>query len=146
MRKIINLDMDGTWADLYSVEGWLDDLINSRTRPYEEAKPLVNLSHLARVLNRLQAAGYEINVISWTSKGSTEEYHKAVIAAKVAWIKKHIPSVKWDNLFIVHYGTPKHTLAEGYLFDDEEKNRREWGAGAFSEKDLVKALYNLLKS
>ena len=140
MRKIINLDMDGTWADLYSVEGWLDDLINSRTRPYEETKPLVNLSHLARVLNRLQAAGYEINVISWTSKNSTEEYHRAVIAAKMAWLKKHLRSVRWDNLMIVEYGTPKNTLSEGYLFDDEARNREMWGEGANDVQELIAAL------
>ena len=41
--KVINFDMDGTIANLYGVEGWLDDLENFRTRPYEQAKPLVNM-------------------------------------------------------------------------------------------------------
>ena len=40
MEKILNFDMDGTFVDLYGVENWLDDLTNSRTRPYEIAKPL----------------------------------------------------------------------------------------------------------
>ena len=65
-EKIINFDMDGTIADLYGVDGWLDDLINGNTRPYDIAKPLLNMSALARVLNKLQRLGYKINIISWT--------------------------------------------------------------------------------
>ena len=33
MTKAIYFDMDGTIADLYAVENWLDDLINFRPRP-----------------------------------------------------------------------------------------------------------------
>ena len=142
--KIINLDMDGTWVDFYGVSGWLDDLENERVRPYMEAKPLVNLSLLARVLNNLQRNGYEINIISWTSKSGSADFHEAVVEAKRAWLKKHIPSVHWDNIFIVPYGTPKYTLSEGFLFDDEERNRKAWGEGAMTEKNLVKVLMGLL--
>ena len=142
--KIINLDMDGTWVDFYGVSGWLDDLENERIRPYLEAKPLVNLSLLARVLNSLQRNGYKINIISWTSKSGSADFHRAVVEAKRAWLKKHIPSVHWDNIFIVPYGTPKHTLSEGFLFDDEERNRKAWGEGAMTEKNLVKVLMGLL--
>ena len=53
----INFDMDGTIADLYGVENWLDYLIAENTRPYAIAKPLVNLSALARKLNALQRMG-----------------------------------------------------------------------------------------
>jgi len=60
-------DMDGTLADLYGVENWLPMLRASDPTPYMVARPLVNLSALARVLNRLQREGYEIGVISWTS-------------------------------------------------------------------------------
>ena len=142
--KIINLDCDGTWIDLYGVDNWLTDLINEQTRPYEEAKPLVNLSLLARILNKLQRQGYEINIISWTSKNSTIQYHEAVKEAKIKWLKKHIPSVKWNHLYIVPYGTPKQTLSSGYLFDDEEKNRLNWGEGAMPETNLINNLKNLL--
>ena len=145
-KKIINLDMDGTWVDLYGVENWLDDLINSRVRPYLEARPLVNLSLLARVLNELQRNGWEINVISWTSKGGTPEYDEAVRIAKMTWFKRHIPSVKWNNVYIVKHGTPKESLSSGYLFDDEEKNRIAWGEGAMSEKNLIENLKGLMKA
>ena len=57
--RTINLDMDGTFVDLYGVDGWLEDIIARDTRPYEVARPLVNLSALARVLNNKQRKGYQ---------------------------------------------------------------------------------------
>ncbi len=140
MTKAIYLDCDGTWIDLYGVDNWLNDLRNENVRPYQEAKPLVNLSLLARTLNSLQKKGYSINIISWTSKNSTEEYHNAVKEAKIKWLKKHIPSVKWNNIYIIKYGTPKSTCGNGILFDDEQRNRDEWKGYSFSEKNLIRKL------
>ena len=145
MTKIINLDCDGTWVDLYGVEGWLEDLRAEKVRPYLEAKPMVNLSLFARLLNKLQENGWEINIISWTAKFGTDTYNKAVEEAKLTWLKKHIPSVHWNNVFIVPYGTPKHSLSSGFLFDDEVQNREAWGENAYSEKELIQILKNLLK-
>jgi len=143
MTKAINLDMDGTLFDLYGVVGWLEDIIAENTRPYEIAKPLVNLSVLARELNKKQREGFQINIISWTAKNSTREYNKRVAQAKKACLAKRLPSVKFDNIYIVDYGTPKHTVAQGFLFDDEEPNRKAWGKGAYSAEDLVKKIRNL---
>ena len=42
----INFDMDGTIADLYGVDNWLEMLINGDTTPYSIAQPLVRLSAL----------------------------------------------------------------------------------------------------
>ena len=58
INEWIWLDMDGTIADLYGVEGWLDDLIAFRTRPYEQAKDLYNTLDLLEVLLELKAKGY----------------------------------------------------------------------------------------
>ena len=126
--KIINFDMDGCIADLYGVENWLTHLINCNPLPYRKAKPLVNMNVLARTLNRLKRKGYTINIVSWLSKNSTVEYDKAVMSAKLYWLKKHLKSVKFDNIYIVPYGTPKHEIASGILFDDEKPNRVAWSA------------------
>ena len=100
MKKLnitINFDMDGTIADLYGVENWLDYLIAEDTTPYAEAEPLLRLCSLARVLNRLQRNGYELAVISWLSKSGSEAYNEAVTAVKLNWLKKHLPNhpPKW---------------------------------------------------
>ena len=83
--KKIYFDMDGTIANLYGVEGWLDDLNAYNPRPYAMAKPMVNMQALAHRLNNLQRAGYEVCVISWLSKTSTKEYDELVTRAKLVW-------------------------------------------------------------
>ena len=140
----INFDMDGTLCDFYGVEGWLDDLDNYNTRPYEIAKPLLNLSVLARYLNKLQSKGYTINIISWLSKTSTADFDERVTRVKLEWLKKHLKSVKFDNITIISYGTPKQNYGEGILFDDETKNRDNWIGLAYDEKNILEILKNLL--
>lgn len=130
----LNFDMDGTIADLYGVENWLPMLIAEDTTPYAVAKPLLHLSTLARKLNTLQRAGYRLAVISWLSKSGSEAYNEAVTAVKLNWLAKHLPSVNWDEIHIVPYGTPKEKYcytAHDVLFDDEEKNRKAWAGVAY---------------
>ena len=141
-RLNINFDMDGTIADLYGVENWLKDITNENVRPYAEAKPLVRLSALARVLNRLQREGYKINIISWLAKNGSAEYNVKVTETKKAWLAKHLPSVHWNNIFIVAYGTPKETLGTGILFDDEERNRNNWNGIAYDVNNILGVLRN----
>ena len=139
----INFDMDGTIADLYGVSDWLEDLLHEDVRPYVEARPLVNLQALARVLNRLIRAGYEVNIISWTSRNGSEEYNEAVRQAKIKWLRQHLASVQFSEIIIIPYGTPKELFSDGILFDDEEHNRTAWGEGAYTEKEIFEILKNL---
>ena len=141
--KAINLDMDGTFVNLYGVNGWLDDILARNTRPYEVASPLVNLSALARVLNNKQRKGYQINVISWTAKNAPEEYNLRVAKAKMNWLAKRLPSVHFDNINIVEYGTPKSLCGVGVLFDDEEPNRNEWKGQAYDPENLIEKIKKL---
>lgn len=136
----INFDMDGTIADLYGVDGWLDMLTAEDTTPYAIAKPLVNLRVFARYVNKLTKAGHTINIISWTSKKGSEEYNEAVAEVKKEWLKIHLKSVTFSAIHIVPYGTPKEDIATGVLFDDEEKNRNSWKGIAFNEKEMMEQL------
>lgn len=145
-EKWIWLDCDGTWIDLYGVEGWLEMLINSDPTPYAIAKPLVNLSWMARTIHELQAKNIKVGIISWLSKSGTDEYNQIVTQTKLDYFKTRLPSVEFDAIHIIPYGTPKSTCGNGILFDDEENNRKEWGGLAFDEKDLIKNLRNILNS
>lgn len=145
-EKWIWLDCDGTWVDLYGVDGWLEMLINSDPTPYAIAKPLVNLSWMARTIHELQAKNVKVGIISWLSKSGTEEYNEVVAQTKLDYFRKRLPSVEFDAIHIIPYGTPKSTCGNGILFDDEETNRNEWCGVAFDEKDLVKNLRNILNS
>ena len=146
MKKLnitLNFDMDGTIADLYGVENWLEMLIAEDTTPYAEALPLLRLSALARKLNTLQRNGYDLAIISWLSKSGSEAYNEAVAAVKMAWLKKHLPSVNWDRITIVPYGTPKQNFCENpldILFDDEVKNRNNWTGRAYDVQNIMEIL------
>lgn len=140
------LDCDGTWIDLYGVENWLEMLQKYDTTPYEIAKPMVSLSWLARTIHELQAIGIKVGIITWLSKNSNIEYDNAVTAVKREYFKKHLPSVTFDKICILPYGTPKSSCGDGILFDDEEKNRLEWKGESYNEKNLIINLRKLLKT
>ena len=143
MNITINFDMDGTIADLYGTPNWLEMLIAEDTTPYAIARPLLHLSSLARKLNALQRNGYNLAVISWLSKSGTEEYNEAVTEVKMAWLRKHLPSVNWNEIHIVPYGTPKQNFCHNpldILFDDEERNRNNWTGRAYDVENILEIL------
>lgn len=144
--KAIYFDMDGTIANLYAVEGWLECLIAKDTKPYREAQVMLRMATLARLLNRLQAQGYVIGIVSWLAKNSTEEYDARVAQTKIEWLAKHLPSVRFDEVHIVAYGTPKQSVVacnNGILFDDEEQNRNNWVGTAYDVDNIIEVLKGL---
>lgn len=139
-------DMDGTIADFYGVDGWLNYLKKEDTKPYKEAKTLGNANQIARYMNKLTRAGHSINIISWCSKSGTEEFNARVTKVKLNWLEKHFKSVKFGKILIVPYGTNKKECAgNGILFDDEERNRTNWGIGAFNPSDIIPVMRHILK-
>ena len=148
MKVTIYFDMDGTIADLYSVDGWLEMLQAKDSLPYQVAEVMMNMSLLARYLNKLQRLGYKLGVISWLSKANDPEYNEAVTDAKLSWLERHLPSVHWDEINIVSYGTPKQnfmTNEDDILFDDETPNRANWYGNAYSPDQILTVLKNLVK-
>lgn len=143
MVRELWFDLDGTIADLYGVVGWLTDLQEGRTRPYKVAKPCLHLSTLARLLHKAQGKGYKICVISWTSRTGTKRYNAEIARVKREWLKQHLPSVAWDTIDIVKYGTPKQEGRAGILFDDEEGNRLAWGEQAYTPDKIFEVLRRL---
>lgn len=138
---VIWFDMDGTFVDLYGVENWLEKLRNHSEEPYEVAKPLFNMNSFARCLNYLQRKGYKIGIISWLAKEANAEYDEKVTEAKKKWLKKHLKSVRFDYIDIVPYGTPKHKNRNGFLFDDDFENRKNWGCDcSFDAVDILETL------
>lgn len=148
------LDMDGTIADLYSVEGWLNCLINYDEKPYKEAKPLYDPQELKVVLMRLQEVGYRIGIISWLSKdGSNIDFNNRVIEAKRKWLKKFELDFLLDHIAIVPYGTSKNnvcrTIADsGVLVDDETQNLESWklGGAINAKQNILIELNKLVES
>lgn len=152
MKKMLCFDMDGTIADLYGVDGWLKDLMNENPYPYTVAKPLCDMEELNTVLNKLIEQGWEIRVISWLAKDSSNSYKTAVRDAKRTWLAKYnFPAHK---VHLVEYGTTKancvRRVAEAaILVDDNEKIRNGWHLGETIDPmdgDLLERLEGLLKN
>ena len=146
MTKAIYFDMDGTIANFYGVPNWLDYLIASDPTPYKVARPLLNMSHLARLLNQLQNDGWHIGIVSWLSKSGTAEYNEVVTTTKVEWLNRHLHSVNWNEVVIVPYGTPKQEVVQfetGILFDDETPNRNNWIGTAYDVQNIIEILKGL---
>ena len=144
------LDMDGTIADLYSVNGWLDDLNAFNTRPYRNAGMIYDLLKIMPVLVELKMSGYKIGIISWCSKAHNADYDKAVIEAKMEWLKKYLFDAVLDKVLITAYGMRKadtcRKYGKGILVDDEERNRKEWDLGTTidANKNIIAELRELL--
>ena len=125
--KTIYLDMDGTCANLYAVDNWLDYLLNEDTFPYRMAEPMFSDLEID-FLNKWVENGNQVSVISWLCKNGSISYNKRVRAAKVRWLKKYLP-IQYAEIHIIKYGTPKSRFGkEGdILIDDELRNLIDWG-------------------
>lgn len=139
----IYFDLDGTLADFYSVDNWLQKILENDSSPYREARPLYNFSYLAKLIHKCQKKGIEFSIISWGSKNSTENFLTAVADEKRQWLKTHLPSVNFSQIIIVPYGTPKENYKNSHfdiLFDDEQANRKNWKNGAFEPQYIIPIL------
>lgn len=148
-KKVIVFDMDGTIADFYGVNGWLDDLNNYRTRPYEIAEPLYDMVELASLLEELKEIGYIIAITTWLSANSTREYDNEVRKAKLEWLARY--SFPYDEIHLVKYGTTKANCTRklgGFqiLVDDNEKVRKGWNLGTTidANENIIEMLKALL--
>lgn len=139
-------DMDGTIADLYGVDGWLEMLVAQDETPYAIAKPLVNLSLLARLMNKAQRNGFEICIVSALAKNSTADYDNKVMSAKTAWLAKHLKSVQFNEIKFVPYWYTKNNVNCGndILFDDEERHLTAWTGTAYNANKMVETLKALV--
>lgn len=150
MNKSINFDLDGSVCALYSVPNWLEKLRAEDPSPYLDAEPMWDMEKLAKVLSLLKSAGWEINIITWLSMNSSEEYKDAVRAAKLAWLDKW--GFVYDHFHGVQYGATKADSVRkrtdyGILIDDNEKVRNGWSLGATidpTQVDIIEALMSLL--
>lgn len=150
MNKTLVFDMDGTLANFYGVDGWLNDLQNENTRPYDIAEPLYNMEVLNAILDIFRLQGWKIAVTTWLAKGSTKAFDDMVRVSKIAWLQKY--NFSYDEIHLVRYGTTKAncTRKNGglqVLVDDNEQIRKGWHLGTTidANKNIVDELINLLE-
>lgn len=142
MKKMLVFDMDGTIANLYGVENWLNDLRNEKVDPYVNAEPLYNMEEMAKVLADCKANGWTIAVTTWLAKDASKEYDKEVAKAKKNWLIKHNFPV--DEIHCLKYGRTKANATRKkadfqILIDDNKKVRDGWTLGT-----TVNATYDIM--
>ena len=149
MERTLVFDMDGTIANLYEVEGWLNDLRSFNPRPYIVAQPMYDMEVLTTVLNIFRAKGWKVAITSWLSKDSTKEYDEMVRKAKREWLEKY--DFPFDEIHLVKYGTTKANCTRkngGFqiLVDDNEKVRKGWTLGDTinANENIIEKLWDLL--
>ena len=149
MNKTLVFDMDGTIADLYGVDNWLNDLRAENPRPYEVAKPIYDMDILNALLMIFKAMGWKIVVTTWLAMGSTKEYDTLVREAKIAWLEKY--DFPYDEIHLVKYGTTKanctrHIGGMQVLVDDNEKVRKGWNLGKTidANENIIEKLVDLI--
>lgn len=143
MKRTLVFDMDGTIADLYGVDNWLEMLLNEDATPYKIAKPLYDMVALNEVVTALKKRGWYIVVTTWLAKGSTKAYDRLVREAKIEWLEEM--NFPYDEIHLVKYGTTKANCTRHHggfqiLVDDNEKVRKGWNLG-----NVIDANHNILK-
>ena len=164
MDKMLVFDMDGTIADLYNVDNWLEMLGASNPTPYIIAKPIYDTYSLNNLLDLLKAQGWKIAVVSWVAKECDDVFKEAIRTAKIDWLNRYdfhydeIHIVKYDKskidsspeIHLVKYGTTKMTCVRKFegrkvLVDDNEKVRQGWnGETIDATKNILTQLVDLM--
>lgn len=150
MNKVLVFDMDGTIADFYGVDGWLNDLNNHNPHPYAVAKPRVDMDALNILLDAFRARGWKIVITTWLAKNSTPAYDAQVRMVKREWLARH--GFTFDEFHGVKYGTTKANCTRKHggfqvLVDDNEAIRNGWHLGAVinANENIVEKLIDLLE-
>lgn len=131
MKTKVYLDMDGTIADLYAIENWLDRLIKQDHTVFLEAKPVITQEQL---LEEYPESEYEIVILSMTPKGASQEYCERVEASKDIWLDWHFP--KLTERIYMEYGHNKnqHDSHKAIIIDDSTMVRESWLGKAIMPK------------
>ena len=133
--RMIVWDMDGTMADLYGVDGWLEMLRAENPLPYEIAEPIWDMERLVNVIRALQDFGIEQRIVTWLSMNSSEEYKTETRRAKREWLEQF--DFPYDHFHGVQFGSTKADSVRKFLADDETailiddstKVRKGWHLG-----------------
>ena len=148
-NKTLVFDMDGTIANLYGVENWLEDLKAENPRPYAIAEPLYDMELLNDILAVFKAYGWKIVVTTWLAMNSTKEYDALVRETKIMWLDRY--NFPYDEIHLVKYGTTKANCTRklgGFqiLIDDNEKVRKGWNLGSTidANENIIDKLLTLM--
>jgi len=145
MTKKVYFDMDGTIANLYAVDKWLENIHNEVENMYKNLEPMVDMNLLQTICKDLQMVGYKIGVITWLPPGR-KEYREKIAKEKREWLARYMPIV--EEIHIQEYMTPKQTAittitGRMILVDDNEEVRNKWNTPV--QRKSIDATNNMIE-
>lgn len=132
-KQKVYLDMDGTIANLYSIDNWLERLRKEDTTIFLECNPLISEKDLLKVF---PPKSHEIIILSMTPLNCSKSYHENVIAQKNKWLDIHFPSI--TKRIYKKYGNNKNlkNSVKAILVDDNATIRNNYKGMALNPIDL----------
>lgn len=129
MTKKIYFDMDGTIADLYNAENWLEMLLAETKGLFRNLKTMHDKTQTTKAIERLIGLGYEVEIITWTPKNVSNDYIKIVEQEKKEWIAENFPMI--EKIHCLGYGVPKQNAVKTrekiqILVDDNLEVNEMW--------------------
>lgn len=130
MTKKIYFDMDGTVADLYGSERWLEKLRNEEEGAFIKLEPMVDMNRLGEVVGKLMMQGWQFGIITWLPMDASEEYEEVCTREKRIWAEQYMPWAM-NEFYAQRYGTPKQDApvrraGHMILVDDNAEVRAMW--------------------
>ena len=126
-KTIVYLDMDGTIANLYGLENWLERLLNEDKTVFIDCEPLTTEKHL---LSLYPLEKYDIRILSMTPKNASQAYCKSVEQQKNIWLDKYFPQLKKRIYMKYGYNKNLKNSKNAILIDDNAKIRENYNGMA----------------
>ena len=145
-RKIL-FDLDGTVADLYGTENWLELLLNETKGLFRNLKVMHDKTRLNSIVEQLIKNGDTVEVVTWTPKNVSREYINIVEQEKREWVNEHLPQI--EKIHCLDYGTPKQKanfkkVKNLILVDDNSEVNQMWDTP--TQRKSILADENLLNN
>lgn len=127
MKTTIWLDMDGTVADLYNRNNWLQEL-QTEQEIFYKLKPLFDMYDFIQIQREMREK-VEFNIVTWTPMEATYKYHENCKSQKLEWVRTHMAYI--TQFFALPYGTPKQVVINDragihILIDDNPEVIETW--------------------
>lgn len=131
MKKIF-FDMDGTVADLYGRDGWLESIQNEEAGLFLNLEPLHDTEAFDEMAMNLISNGWSIGIITWLPMNASFQYMETVAKEKWLWAQRFMPYI--SEFHAIPYGMPKQNAPfkkaqKMVLVDDNYEVLRMWTTG-----------------
>ena len=105
MIKIF-FDMDGTIADLYGHEGWLEKIVNEEEGLFRNLRTIYDPLQLMEIKVLDTDLPLQMEIITWTPMNASPEYCQKVENEKREWALEKFGDV-FSQVNVLPYGVPK---------------------------------------